>query len=230
MTSASSASNLGALAGAAAVRREIHAALETGAFRADCQGIVSLANGDALGFEALTRPASRPPLDTPESFLTAAANEGLLAEVDHTWRVGSIARFGPGFPSERLLFLNVSPLSLLSGHTTAGALESTTRQFGLSPSAWSSNSRKAKRSTTSTACAACSAASAPRVPDRDRRRRGWAIEPSVGRRTPARLHQTRSLALPRHRVRPEPEVDGPGPGRIRPPGAGESRRRGHRDV
>lgn len=133
MTSASSASNLGALAGAAAVRREIHAALETGAFRADCQGIVSLANGDALGFEALTRPASRPPLDTPESFLTAAANEGLLAEVDHTWRVGSIARFGPGFPSERLLFLNVSPLSLLSGHTTAGALESTTRQFGLSP-------------------------------------------------------------------------------------------------
>jgi len=124
---------LGALAQQARIRREVAVNLSAGEFRTECQVIVSLNSGKELGFEALTRPMGRPPLDRPDHFLEAAAEAGLLTETDRTWREASLARLGAELPAGQLLFLNVTPASLLTGHTTAPGLEAVARSHGLAP-------------------------------------------------------------------------------------------------
>lgn len=123
----------GTLARRAALQREVQDALAMGAVRAVCQVVVSLSSGDELGYEALSRPQGRAPLDSPQGFLAAAAEVGLLKETDRAWRMASLARFGPEFPAGRHLLLNVSPASLLTGHTTASRLEAAVRESGLVP-------------------------------------------------------------------------------------------------
>ena len=118
---------LGALAQQARIRREVAVNLSAGEFRTECQVIVSLNSGKELGFEALTRPMGRPPLDRPDHFLEAAAEAGLLTETDRTWREASLARLGAELPAGQLLFLNVTPASRLTGHTTAPGLEAVAR-------------------------------------------------------------------------------------------------------
>ncbi len=124
---------LGALAQQARIGREVAANLAAGRFRTDCQVIVSLSSGKALGIEALTRPGGRPPLDRPDHFLAAAAEAGLLIETDRAWREASLRRLGSELPAEQLLFLNVTPASLLMGHTTGPGLEAVARMHGLAP-------------------------------------------------------------------------------------------------
>ena len=112
---------------------EIERALAVGSARAVCQPIVSLGSGDVLGYEALTRPDSSAPLDSPASFLAVASKHGLAAEVDDAWRRSSISRFGPVMSQDHLLFLNCSPASLVDGQMRASSLQTMVRRHGIAP-------------------------------------------------------------------------------------------------
>lgn len=115
------------------LRHEIERVLALGATRAVCQPIVSLETGEALGYEALTRPRSAPPLDSPAVFLAAASEHGLIAQVDGAWREAAITRFGPLLSQDHLLFLNCSPASLVGGQMRATALHSLVRRHRVAP-------------------------------------------------------------------------------------------------
>ncbi|MGK2964576.1 MAG: EAL domain-containing protein [Tepidiformaceae bacterium] len=117
----------------ASIARAIRDVLRMGAIRSVCQPIVSLTSGAVLGHEALTRPSASPPLDAPDEFLRRSRALGLLAEADRGWRQAAIERFSKAISDDELLFLNVSPLPLLSGEYRPAALLELVRRHGIQP-------------------------------------------------------------------------------------------------
>lgn len=117
----------------AALAREVRAVLQLGGVRQVCQPVVSLSSGVVVGYEALSRPAARPPLDAPDEFLRHARDLGLLAETDRVWRQAAIERFARMLPPDALLFLNVSPGPLLSGEFRPAGLLEQVRRHGIQP-------------------------------------------------------------------------------------------------
>lgn len=118
---------------AAATRRAIRAVLDGGAVRSLCQPIASLSTGDVLGYEALSRPEAPAPLDNPQEFLAAASACNLLEQVDHSWRVAAVSRFGPVIGHEQMLFLNCTPSALTSGLLSPSSFQGLVRRHGLQP-------------------------------------------------------------------------------------------------
>ncbi|MBI2764383.1 MAG: EAL domain-containing protein [Chloroflexi bacterium] len=126
-------SSLSLLAGDAHRRNVVAEALRDGAVRTVSQPIISLSTGEIAGFEALSRPQCPAPLDAPAVFLSVARDAGLELHADRTWRRLAIERLAPQLPPEALLFLNVSPSSLLNAEFRGPPTADLVRRYGLAP-------------------------------------------------------------------------------------------------
>jgi diguanylate cyclase (GGDEF)-like protein len=96
------------------------------------QPIISLSERRILGYEALSRGPSNSPLHSPVALFAVARQAGRLSELEITCRESACRRFNeqqlPG-----LLFLNVSPESLLEAAHQPGRTLQLLQDFGIAP-------------------------------------------------------------------------------------------------
>ncbi|TBU86691.1 bifunctional diguanylate cyclase/phosphodiesterase [Phytopseudomonas dryadis] len=97
------------------------------------QPIVSLAERRILGYEALTRGPSNSPLHSPINLFAAARQSGCLSELELACRKSACRRFSE-LKLGGLLFLNVSPDSLLDGNHQPGRTLQLLQTYGIPPS------------------------------------------------------------------------------------------------
>lgn len=94
------------------------------------QPIVRLANGDHVGYEALTRYRSDSPLRNPESLFNYAARKHRLLDLERACVTQSLhagaalSRFGP-------LFLNIHPSVFAAGRAINDAITSAAQNLGI---------------------------------------------------------------------------------------------------
>lgn len=97
------------------------------------QPIISLSERRILGYEALSRGPSNSPLHSPVALFAVARQSGRLSELEIACRESACRRFNeqqlPG-----LLFLNVSPESLLEAAHQPGRTLQLLQDFGIPPS------------------------------------------------------------------------------------------------
>ncbi|WP_077048346.1 bifunctional diguanylate cyclase/phosphodiesterase [Pseudomonas sp. KK4] len=97
------------------------------------QPIISLSERRILGYEALSRGPSNSPLHSPIALFAVARQAGRLSELEIACRQSACRRFNdqklPG-----LLFLNVSPESLLEAAHQPGRTLQLLQDFGIPPS------------------------------------------------------------------------------------------------
>jgi diguanylate cyclase (GGDEF)-like protein len=97
------------------------------------QPIISLSERRILGYEALSRGPSNSPLHSPVALFAVARQAGRLSELEIACRESACRRFNeqrlPG-----LLFLNVSPESLLEAAHQPGRTLQLLQDFGIAPS------------------------------------------------------------------------------------------------
>lgn len=106
---------LEATGASARARHRIASIIEQGAFQAVFQPIVSMATGNAVGYEALTRFQDQTP---PDVMFAEARRVGLEQALEvATMRVARDA--ARGLPSAAFLSLNVSPLLIMAGGPVA---------------------------------------------------------------------------------------------------------------
>lgn len=97
------------------------------------QPIVSVAERRILGYEALTRGPSNSPLHSPLTLFAAARQTGMLCELEFACRKSACRRFSEQ-QLEGLLFLNVSPDSLLDANHQPGRTLQLLQTYGIAPS------------------------------------------------------------------------------------------------
>ncbi len=97
------------------------------------QPIVSLSERRILGYEALTRGPSNSPLHSPITLFAAARQTGLLNELEMACRKSACRRFSE-LKLDGLLFLNVSPDSLLDARHQPGRTLQLLQTYGIPPS------------------------------------------------------------------------------------------------
>ena len=97
------------------------------------QPIVSVAERRILGYEALTRGPSNSPLHSPLTLFAAARQTGMLSELELACRKSACRRFSEQ-QLDGLLFLNVSPDSLLDTNHQPGRTLQLLQTYGISPS------------------------------------------------------------------------------------------------
>ncbi len=97
------------------------------------QPIVSVAERRILGYEALTRGPSNSPLHSPLTLFAAARQTGMLSELELACRKSACRRFSEQ-RLDGLLFLNVSPDSLLDANHQPGRTLKLLQTYGISPS------------------------------------------------------------------------------------------------
>ena len=97
------------------------------------QPIVSLSERRILGYEALTRGPSNSPLHSPLTLFAAARQTGHLNELEMACRKNACRRFSE-LKLGGLLFLNVSPDSLLDAHHQPGRTLQLLQSYGIPPS------------------------------------------------------------------------------------------------
>lgn len=97
------------------------------------QPIVSVAERRILGYEALTRGPSNSPLHSPLTLFAAARQTGLLSELELACRKSACRRFSEQ-QLDGLLFLNVSPDSLLDANHQPGRTLQLLQTYGIAPS------------------------------------------------------------------------------------------------
>ncbi|WP_347911317.1 bifunctional diguanylate cyclase/phosphodiesterase [Pseudomonas grandcourensis] len=97
------------------------------------QPIISLSERRILGYEALSRGPSNSPLHSPVALFAVARQAGRLSELEIACRESACRRFNeqqlPG-----MLFLNVSPESLLEAAHQPGRTLQLLQDFGIPPS------------------------------------------------------------------------------------------------
>ncbi|SHL73456.1 bifunctional diguanylate cyclase/phosphodiesterase [Phytopseudomonas punonensis] len=97
------------------------------------QPIVSVAERRVLGYEALTRGPSNSPLHSPLTLFAAARQTGVLSQLEHACRKSACRRFSE-LKLDGLLFLNVSPDSLLDANHQPGRTLQLLQTYGIAPS------------------------------------------------------------------------------------------------
>ncbi|MBD9398178.1 bifunctional diguanylate cyclase/phosphodiesterase [Pseudomonas sp. PDM11] len=97
------------------------------------QPIVSVAERRILGYEALTRGPSNSPLHSPLTLFAAARQTGMLSELELACRKSACRRFSEQ-QLDGLLFLNVSPDSLLDANHQPGRTLKLLQTYGIAPS------------------------------------------------------------------------------------------------
>ncbi|MDH4556677.1 GGDEF domain-containing protein [Pseudomonas sp. BN417] len=97
------------------------------------QPILSLSERRILGYEALTRGPSNSPLHPPVTLFAVARHAGRLSELEMACRRSACSRF-KALDLDGLLFLNVSPESLLDPAHQPGRTLKMLQAFGIPPS------------------------------------------------------------------------------------------------
>jgi diguanylate cyclase (GGDEF)-like protein len=97
------------------------------------QPIVSLMNGEIIGYEGLTRGPENSLLKNPEMLFSEAEKHNLLWELDFICRVNAIKKYSE-FNSDKLLFLNVDPNIIKDAHFSKGFTKDILIKNNLSPS------------------------------------------------------------------------------------------------
>ncbi|MDH4564365.1 bifunctional diguanylate cyclase/phosphodiesterase [Pseudomonas sp. BN411] len=97
------------------------------------QPILSLSERRILGYEALTRGPSNSPLHPPVTLFAVARHAGRLSELEMACRKSACRRFKE-LKLDGLLFLNVSPESLLDPAHQPGRTLKMLQAFGIPPS------------------------------------------------------------------------------------------------
>ena len=97
------------------------------------QPIVSVTERRILGYEALTRGPSNSPLHSPLTLFAAARQTGMLSELELACRKSACRRFSEQ-RLDGLLFLNVSPDSLLDANHQPGRTLQLLQTYGIAPS------------------------------------------------------------------------------------------------
>ncbi|WP_339868428.1 bifunctional diguanylate cyclase/phosphodiesterase [Pseudohongiella nitratireducens] len=106
--------------------------IESGAITTLFQPIVSGVEKNIIGYEALTRGPSNSPLHSPLTLFAAAAHFGKLTELEFLCRRSALTRFAE-LKLGGLLFINVTPGSLLEKNHYAGETLSIIHEVGLEP-------------------------------------------------------------------------------------------------
>lgn len=106
--------------------------IENGAITTLFQPIVSGVEKNIIGYEALTRGPSNSPLHSPLTLFAAAAHFGKLTELEFLCRRSALTRFSE-LKLDGLLFINVTPGSLLEKNHYAGETLSIIQEVGLEP-------------------------------------------------------------------------------------------------
>jgi EAL domain-containing protein (putative c-di-GMP-specific phosphodiesterase class I)/GGDEF domain-containing protein len=96
------------------------------------QPILSLSERRILGYEALTRGPSNSPLHPPVTLFAVARHAGRLSELEMACRRSACSRF-KALDLDGLLFLNVSPESLLDPAHQPGRTLKMLQAFGIPP-------------------------------------------------------------------------------------------------
>ncbi|MBD1391284.1 GGDEF domain-containing protein [Neiella sp. HB171785] len=96
------------------------------------QPLVHLQRGSVIGYEALSRGPSDSPLHSPANLFEVAQQTQRLSKLDLLCRLCAIRRFIE-FDTQALLFINVSPVTLLSEDHPKGRTLELLEQFGLRP-------------------------------------------------------------------------------------------------
>ena len=96
------------------------------------QPIVHLRRGSVVGYEALSRGPSDSPLHSPMALFEIAYRHGRLSQLDLLCRHCAIRRYAE-LSGEALLFINVSPVTLLSEAHPKGMTRQWLQEFGLRP-------------------------------------------------------------------------------------------------
>ncbi len=97
------------------------------------QPILSLSERRIFGYEALTRGPSNSPLHSPMTLFAVARHAGRLSELEMACRKSACRRF-KDLELDGLLFLNVSPESLLDPAHQPGRTLKMLQAFGIPPS------------------------------------------------------------------------------------------------
>ncbi|MBW8192923.1 GGDEF domain-containing protein [Neiella marina] len=96
------------------------------------QPIVHLQRGSVVGYEALSRGPSDSPLHSPAALFDVAQQTNRLSNLDLLCRLCAIRRFVE-FDTNALLFINVSPVTLLHEDHPKGRTLELLNQFNLKP-------------------------------------------------------------------------------------------------
>ncbi|GGA88056.1 D-glycero-D-manno-heptose 1-phosphate guanosyltransferase [Neiella marina] len=96
------------------------------------QPLVHLRRGSVIGYEALSRGPSDSPLHSPAALFDVAQQTQRLSKLDLLCRLCAIRRFVE-FDTQALLFINVSPVTLLSEDHPRGRTLELLDQYGLRP-------------------------------------------------------------------------------------------------
>ncbi len=96
------------------------------------QPILSLSERRLVGYEALTRGPSNSPLHSPLALFAVARQCGRLSELELLCRQRAFSRFRD-IQGDAMLFLNVSPESLLEAGHPPGRTLQLLQQLGISP-------------------------------------------------------------------------------------------------
>lgn len=112
--------------------QELKRIIDTEAITSLFQPIVHLRRGSVIGHEALSRGPSDSPLHSPMALFEVAHNNNALSRLDLLCRHCAIRRYAE-LASEALLFINVSPVTLLSEEHPKGMTRQWLKDSGLRP-------------------------------------------------------------------------------------------------
>lgn len=96
------------------------------------QPIISLHNGEIIGYEALSRGPVGTPFATPICMIDAAETEGVIWELEMLFRKRAIEKAAT-LPSNKLLFLNVDPNIIKDSTYKEGFTKNYLKKFNIDP-------------------------------------------------------------------------------------------------
>ncbi|SNX53529.1 GGDEF domain-containing protein [Thermoanaerobacterium sp. RBIITD] len=97
------------------------------------QPVVSLQNGEIIGYEALSRGFLGNSLYSPDELFNTAKRENMVFELERICRINAIANFNV-FDTDKLLFINVDPDILKDEHFIKGNTKDILKFFNANPS------------------------------------------------------------------------------------------------
>ncbi|WP_058023270.1 bifunctional diguanylate cyclase/phosphodiesterase [Pseudohongiella spirulinae] len=111
----------------------LHQLIEDGEIHVLFQPVISGVEKKVVGYEALSRGPSDSPLHSPLTLFAAARHVGLLSELEILCRRKAMEKFVE-LGLDGLLFINVSPETLLEQHHNSGLTLKMLKDIGLAPS------------------------------------------------------------------------------------------------
>ncbi|MGB9808464.1 MAG: GGDEF domain-containing protein [Caldanaerobacter sp.] len=114
------------------MKEELRNIIDEKKFTTLFQPIVSLTDGEVVGYEALTRGPEGSIFFNPEVLFEEAKKANLLWDLELITRIKAIEIFN-SFKSEKLLFLNVDPEVIRDEHFIKGTTREVLQFYGISP-------------------------------------------------------------------------------------------------